>query len=85
MRKKHWFVPKTYGWGFVPVSWEGWFMTLVLIVVLFLSAKVNGFFTEQVTEYQVIRFLLDLLFAIGTFSYFAEKKTNGELKWRWGK
>ncbi len=81
----HWFKPKTYGWGFIPVSWEGWLMTLALVGVLLMSAKTNGFFTENVTEYQVMRFLLDLLFIIGVFSYFAEKKTKGTLKWRWGK
>ena len=82
---KHWFNPKSYGWGFVPISWEGWLMTAGLIGILLLSAKANGFFTETISEEQGIRFLLDVLFSIGIFSYFAEKKTNGELKWRWKK
>ncbi len=82
---KYWFKPKKYGWGFIPVSWEGLLMTLGLIGVLLMSTKTNGFFTENVTEYQFMRFLLDVVFTIGVFSYFAEKKTDGDLRWRWGK
>jgi len=82
---KYWFNPKSYGWGFVPISWEGWLMTAAMIGVLLLSARTNGFFSETVSEEQGIRFLLDVLFSIGTFSFLAEKKMHGELKWRWGK
>jgi hypothetical protein len=30
---KPWFVPKSYGFGTVPASWEGWTATAVVITV----------------------------------------------------
>lgn len=36
--KKYWFKTKTYGWGWRPVTWQGWVVTLVfssLIVINF--------------------------------------------------
>jgi len=32
--KKIWFKRKTYGWGWTPVSWQGWLSTVVYAVVL---------------------------------------------------
>jgi hypothetical protein len=33
--KRPWFGPKRYsGWGWTPVSWQGWAVTLVFLVVV---------------------------------------------------
>ncbi len=32
--KKLWFKRKTYGWGWVPVSWEGWLVILAYTVLI---------------------------------------------------
>ncbi len=29
MLRKHWFRRKTYGWGWTPVTWQGWLVLLV--------------------------------------------------------
>jgi hypothetical protein len=34
--KKLWFKAKTYGWGWTPITWQGWAITLLYIVVSFL-------------------------------------------------
>lgn len=87
---KYWFKPKRYGYGFVPTSWEGWLMTLVLVGLIFASAYTNNFFELEASEEYLstkdgLRFLLDVLLLSGMFTYLSEKKTKGELKWRWGK
>ena len=83
---KHWFIPKRFGWGFVPVSVEGWLMTLVLIGVIILISWKNSFFTETgPTGWQALYFLIDTAIATAIFSFIAAKKTKGKLKWRWGK
>jgi hypothetical protein len=34
MRKnKLWFRRKTYGWGWTPITWEGWLISLLVIVI----------------------------------------------------
>lgn len=36
----YWFKRKLYGWGWVPVKWQGWAMVGIFIVILLL----NGFY-----------------------------------------
>jgi hypothetical protein len=33
-----WFGPKRYGWGFTPISWQGWVLTGVYVGVVFALA-----------------------------------------------
>ena len=35
--KKLWFRGKRYGWGWRPVTWQGWMVTLVYVAVVVLS------------------------------------------------
>ena len=92
--KKPWFVPKSYGYGLMPVSWQGWLMTLVLVVLMAGSAYSRGFFDSALyvepanltlIYKQTVGFFIDTCLLIGVFLYFAEKKTKGEIKWNWGK
>ncbi|MDP6561921.1 MAG: hypothetical protein QF793_03275 [Candidatus Peribacteraceae bacterium] len=83
---KYWFKPKRYGYGFYPVSWEGWVATLALLVVVLLSACINHVIVEPgPTRAETIRFVLDVLIISGLASLFFEKKMQDPLKWRWGK
>jgi hypothetical protein len=34
MKKKIWFKAKTYGWGWQPLSWEGWLITVVYVMAV---------------------------------------------------
>ena len=82
---KYWFHQKTYGYGFVPVSWEGWLATFVFILMLLFAGYANSFFTTTGPNVQQgTRFLLDILILSGLFTIMFEKKCKGGLKWRWG-
>ena len=72
----YWFRPKLFGWGAVPVTWQGWAMTAVFVVltsaVMRLGAEDN-------------RALLALLAPlIVSFVLLCRAKTDGAWKWRWG-
>lgn len=30
-----WFAPRRFGWGWTPISWQGWAITLAFIVLAF--------------------------------------------------
>lgn len=84
MDKKYWFRPKRYGWGFTPISWEGWLATLIFVALIYASVYVNEIYKETVNMEQIIRFLVDILIISTLFTCFAKDKTDGELKWHWG-
>jgi len=88
---KYWFKPKKYGYGFFPISWEGWLATFILVVLVLLSAYVNNFFCGN-SEKEVVleakngfRFLLDVLMISGLFTVLFKDKVKHGLQWRWGK
>lgn len=83
---KYWFRQKTYGYGFTPVTWEGWLVTFGLVCFLLLAGFVNNFFNiEGPTFREGIRFLLDVCILFGLFIVLFEKKCKGGMQWRWGK
>lgn len=46
--KAAWFGPKRLGWGWEPVSWQGWAMTAVFVVAALLSVPLENRFGEPV-------------------------------------
>jgi len=83
--KKHWFTPKRFGWGVMPISIEGWLLTIALIGLVWLAAYVNNIYTEMVTPQDIIRFVIDAIMLVGLFMVVAERKCNEPITWRWGK
>ena len=82
--KKYWFKPKHFGYGFFPITWEGWLSTLVLILLIFMSAYVNGFFSEEVSSKGGFDFLLDVIVICTIFTLLFKDKVRGGLQWHWG-
>lgn len=81
-KNKLWFRRKTYGWGWTPITWEGWLVTLVVLViplVIRLTAKALEFSkpTQYFYTWASVPILLMALILI-CFRY-GEKP-----KWQWG-
>ena len=59
---KYWFAPKTYGYGYVPISVEGWLATLILILIGIFLAYLNSFFNPyEIKFYNGLLFLVEIL------------------------
>jgi hypothetical protein len=80
---KYWFKPKRYGYGFYPITWEGWLFTLVLLLLVFVSAYLNNFVIEA-TTHDGLRFLLDVILITGVFTCLFKDKVKSGLRWQWG-
>lgn len=84
MTNKLWFRAKTYGWGWVPCSWEGWLVILAYVLaVLFymirtLDAQLNGDYGAPLYHHLLIALTTALLIWI---CYKKGEKPG----WRWGK
>lgn len=72
-----WFKAKLYGWGWVPVTWQGW-----LVVVVGITIFVAGMYVGELDDAPgatVLGFLL-MLALIFTFGYSKGEKP----RWQWG-
>jgi len=82
---KYWFKPKRYGYGFYPITWQGWFSLIVFIGLIFLFAKFNDFFNNQVSWKQGLCFILGVIILSLIFTLIFKDRVEGKLQWRWGK
>jgi hypothetical protein len=82
---KYWFKPKTYGYGMVPISWEGWLVVAIFVGILYISAYINYIVPFSANMTELLSFLLDVVTYTALFIVLFKDKTNGTLEWRWGK
>lgn len=79
---KHlWFKRKVYGWGWVPVTWQGW-LTTGLYVVLIMAFGLTIDETSPANEV-MFTFILPLVLISIAFIRLCYKKGE-KPKWQWG-
>jgi hypothetical protein len=71
-----WFVPKRYGYGATPVTWQGWALTFGFVAIVVLLSI-------------IFRHRMILLFAapapfLIAFIVICARTTKGGWRWRWG-
>ena len=71
-----WFVPKRYGFGAVPATWQGWALTLGFVLIC--MADVALLRSKPIALVAVL-----IPFAV-TFMVIAARTTKGGWRWRWG-
>ena len=83
--KKARFAPKVYGRWFVPISWEGWL--IMLLIIAFIMAWAPLILGEEKDPW-MMKLMLFLLFALVIAIapiVILKKRMIGTLKWRRGK
>ena len=81
--KKYWFKAKTYGWGWYPVTWQGW-----LVIVGFLILDVGNVYrldlAQGTTDEKIaLEFVLETFLLISVLVWICYK-TGEKPGWRWG-
>ncbi len=85
-QKKAWFRPKSYGVGLTPCSWEGWGMTLLLVLLIIGLAFVFEFFQPTGPSIEnTVYFVLGVFGLTFAFLWSLRKRVRGQLGWKWGK
>lgn len=83
--ERYWFKRKLWGWGWVPATWQGWFVTVLYIVLISLLAlsreKVVSNNPDSGSNFLV--FGLPFIVLTATFIFIAYKKGE-KPKWQWG-
>ncbi len=79
---KLWFKRKTYGWGWTPVTWQGWgVLTVFLIAIVKLSLRITP--RASVTEV-MFTFVIPELALVTILLWICYKKGE-KPRWQWGK
>jgi len=73
---KIWFKRKLYGWGWTPVTWEGWLVILVWFV-LFVSL-IKKF------DHEWLKNLVFIFISVGILILICYKKGE-KPRWQWGR
>ncbi len=83
MENKLWFKAKRYGWGWTPISWQGWLLLLIYVADLLFAAQRAGTFEHSGSD-----FLINFAswFILTTIPFLAICYMKGEEpRWHWGK
>ncbi|PIP86825.1 hypothetical protein COW81_03520 [Candidatus Campbellbacteria bacterium CG22_combo_CG10-13_8_21_14_all_36_13] len=78
---KYWFKRKLYGWGWTPATWQGWAITCLYIIFIFIFAltiDANSPLSEV-----FFTFILPVTLITIFFIRIAYKKGESP-KWMWG-
>jgi len=80
---KYWFKRKRYGWGWVPVTWQGWliiiiYMLVIIAGVMSLRDVTPDTFNREFGFYALIVTLATISLLRITY------RTAPRPKWRWG-
>lgn len=77
-----WFKRKLYGWGWVPVRWQGWIVVFSFIVFTLLNTAILGR-SVQPNSLDVVWFVLRLIVLVAVL-LFVCYKTGEKPRWQWG-
>jgi len=78
----YWFKRKVYGWGWTPVTWEGWATTLIIIGLIIANAIRLEKYDVPESEfaiYVIAHSLILIVILLGICYAKGEKP-----KWQWG-
>lgn len=79
--KKIWFKTKTYGWGWTPITWEGWLM--VFLYVIAVVGSLHYFLTHPILSQYDYR--APITFCAFTTLLILVSFARGEKPgWNWG-
>jgi hypothetical protein len=77
--KRYWFKRKRYGWGWTPVTWEGWGVVLLSVGLVLVAAALLPAARKELA----LPIFIVMLLSAGTLIYFGYTK-GPKPRWRWG-
>ncbi len=81
---KIWFKRKRYGWGWVPVTWQGWLVITLEVLFLLLASQILLKDVPQNTYQSKVGIYLFLVLLSVLVLLFITNKKGPAPKWRWG-
>jgi hypothetical protein len=82
MQEKKWFRPKRYGYGWFPISWQGWAVLLMYVFVLLTDAVHMNNTSHSISDF-VMNFF-PRVYILTVFLIIICEAKGGRARWRWG-
>lgn len=79
---RRWFRNRKYGWGWVPVAWQGWLLTSAYLVLIFIGSQLILDDMAPSTAELVLFFAWMFFWTVPLF--YISYKTGEVPRWRWG-
>ncbi len=73
----YWFKARRYGWGWVPVKWQGWLVVAIGVVIVIAGVYIGD--TDDAPGAALLGFLM-MVVLIFIFGYWKGEKPH----WQWG-
>lgn len=80
---KLWFRAKTYGYGWTPVTWQGWLVTGAYVALTLGTLAVIN--TLSLSEAQASLIFVPFALVYTFLLFFICVRTGEKARWRWGK
>jgi hypothetical protein len=77
-----WFKRKRYGWGWVPVTWQGW-----TIIIAFIALMLGNALRLDSTHYSTHRILAEFIpetIVLVAILFFLCYRFGEQPRWQWG-
>jgi hypothetical protein len=82
MTKHYWFRRKLYGWGWTPVTWQGWLIIVIYVALItLLSITIN----ENSSVKEILLTFISPIALLTTILIYICYKTGEKPKWQWGR
>jgi len=79
----YWFMSKRFGFGWVPISWQGW-LTLLAFLVLAITEALRTIWSYYPTNEDVTQFAVVIILLVALLIIVCRRKGE-EAHWRWGR
>ena len=83
MEQKVWFRAKRFGWGWYPVTWQGWGVVLLYVVALIAGSNYVKNHESSGSDF-ALQFVPQVI-VLTTFLIIICYKTGEKPAWRWGR
>ncbi len=85
-KNKLWFRAKNYGWGWYPITWQGWLVVLIYVfgIVSHAFRTIDKAKTEGSSEKEFLWSYLSGIFILTVIMIWICYKKGEKPEWRWG-
>lgn len=79
-----WFAAKRYGYGWYPITWEGWVVIAVYTAALLLPPCILILLKVEVPDAHFALFFVPYVIVLSVLLIWIAAKKGEKARWRWG-